>query len=589
MMTFRTANIGSIQSNHEWKAWGSDIICLQETRIGKNNHRSATHAIRDAGYDVVLGQVLPGLLHKVGRLHTPCGGTAILGPPSQIKPFLASDDATGLFHTLLATKRVAIPWLQFAQKRKALVFSIYATTGASNDVKIHAENDHLFEDVFTLASQFGSIPVLVSGDFQAPPLSYSAISKAVHFHNWYDRLYTVTPEGDPMRPLTFSNDGLFVGQGEGCTSIDGFLLNQHAFFALENCHVVETFGRQHRPVECTFHWESLDVVGFTLCKTAPLDVEGLKKGPINITAKTGVTPYQEPLHEGWNDAWESRYVSEPEPNAKWQIVNQFCIHELLSRGATWGEGPRERAKQPRFVAKLVCPPQHRNHCAATRYSSRLHKIHRQLDELFLRRTRGFSSDQDRHVFRVTSTKLMLGLKDIRAPFSWPHHDFVTFVHIQRAKSWILEEINQHFLKLKASRIKTWKHRIQASATKGCTYIFQHLKNKLTDEPANLIEDDEGNILYQPDSALAHLNNKWDDIYAANDDKITQAHLPPIDAAALHRVVQKRKPAAAPGLDGWRTCHCLCIFLNQLPGFSGGSKKILKLNCLLASQMPSRSF
>ena len=570
-MTFATANIGSIQSNHDWKSWGNDVICLQETRIGKNKQRSAVHAIHDAGYGVVLGHILPGLLRKVGRLHTPCGGTAVLAPPHQIKPFLASDDETGLYTRIFNTKRVACAWVQIAKKRQALVLSVYATTGASTDQKIHDENNALFSDLFQLAAQFGSIPIMIAGDFQASPMSYSAISEALHLHNWFDPLAVVNQEGDLQRPLTFSNDGLFSGHGEGCTSIDGFLLNQPAFFALESCRVMELFGRQRRPVECSFSWESLDVIGYTLYKTAAFDLKDVPK-PV-WDPRWNLSPEHDRPHtfDEWDSRWERRFAETQDSDLRWQVINQFCIHELKACGGVWGEGPQLRAQPPTFIPKQVCPPQHRNHCAATRTSSIMHKLQRQLDELFLRRARGFSSDQDRHIFRVTACKLQKRLRTLSMPFVWPHHELITLVHIQQAKKWVLSEIESHFKRLKTDRIQKWKQRIQHSASHGCGYIFEHLRNRLQDEPANLVEDDLGNILYQPECALKHLNSKWDDVYAANvlhdhplqmlktiwpyiHDKSTQANLPPIDADVLFRTVHKRKTAAAPGLDGWRTCE-----------------------------------
>ena len=570
-MILRTANIGSVQTNHDWKSWGCDILCLQETRIGKNNLKSATHAIRDAGYQAVLGHILPGLLHKVGRIHTPCGGTGVLASKDFIKPFVAQDDHTGLFQSLFDTKRIVIAWIQISPKRRALVVSVYATTGASNDAAIHESNDRLFQDLFELTAQFGSIPVIVAGDFQALPLSYPAVSNAVHMHNWYDPLHCLDDTGQSCRPVTFSNDGLFAGLGEGSSSIDGILLNQCAYFALESCKVIESFGRQHRPIECCFFWPSLEVVGYTLYKTAPLDVTNIPKN--HWDPKWAMQPHNDrpPGLDEWSDVWENQFQNAPDPELKWDVVNKFCVESLLQSGATWGEGPHERAKPARFCPKQICPPQHRNHCAATRKSASLFKLQNRLDELLVRRTRGYKSDQDRHVFRVTSAKVFRSLHVLHAPLLWPRVDQVTLVHIQVAKSWVLQEIQNHMTQVKNARIQSWKHRIQTSAKHGCNYIFRHLKNKLLDEPANLVEDDHGNILYQPDAALQHLNNKWDDVYGANvgfdhpikmlhtvwpyiQDKVHQANLPQIDAEALYKTVQRRKTEAAPGLDGWRTCE-----------------------------------
>ena len=40
-MTCTSSNIGSLQTNPMWKTWEADIICLQETRIGRNNIKHA--------------------------------------------------------------------------------------------------------------------------------------------------------------------------------------------------------------------------------------------------------------------------------------------------------------------------------------------------------------------------------------------------------------------------------------------------------------------------------------------------------------------------------------------------------------------
>ena len=41
-MTFVSANIGSIMTDQTWKTWNADVVCLQETRVGRNNFRSAS-------------------------------------------------------------------------------------------------------------------------------------------------------------------------------------------------------------------------------------------------------------------------------------------------------------------------------------------------------------------------------------------------------------------------------------------------------------------------------------------------------------------------------------------------------------------
>lgn len=567
--TLCSANIGSVTTNHDWKSWGANLLCLQETRIGKNNCKSAKFSFRDAGYEAILGDLLPGLLHKVGRQHAPCGGTAILAPPGFIKPFVESDDATGLFQMHFRTRRVSGAWVQIAPKRKLLVFSIYATTSASNDPKIHETNDKLFNDLFQICAQFGSIPIVLAGDFQAFPLSYPAISSAVHFHGWHDPLLGADDSGDITRPYTFSNDGLFSGQGEGCTSIDGILMNSSAFFALEDCQVATVFGRQHRPIRCSFNWETLEQVGYVHYRSAPLDVSNVPKPQENARNFDDLGEIFPPVPSSWDLYWENDFHATSDPDTKWKIINEFCVHTLVASGATWGEGPHERAQPPQFIPKKDCPPQHTNNCAATRHSAQLHKLLNRLDEIALRRARAFGSAADYHVFRTTIHKIQRGFSSLKLPLDWPDQDEVTLVHIQAARNLVTQLLATHYRNLKAKRIGSWKARIKHSAASGSSYIFQHLKNKLQDEPSNLVEDDDGNILYQPDKALAHLNNKWDDVYSSNvlhdhplqmlnvvwpyiKDKINSIDLPPVTPIQLFRTIQKRKPKAAPGLDGWRT-------------------------------------
>lgn len=172
------------------------------------------------------------------------------------------------------------------------------------------------------------------------------------------------------------------------------------------------------------------------------------------------------------------------------------------------------------------------------------------------------------------------------------------MHIQYAKTWALAEIEYHFQRLKTNRIKVWKQRIQHSANHGCTYIFKHLQNKLQDEPANLVEDDHGNILYQPDCALHHLNNKWDEVYAANvlhdhplqmlqviwpyiQNHVTQADMPPLDAEALFRTVQSGKLQQLQDWMGGERVnykHSRRTALCQLPDSFDGLNVILTWNC-----------
>ena len=576
--TLVSANVGSVRTNHDWKSWDAQAICLQETRIGRNNHRTATFSFQEFGFQPVYGSLLSGVIHATGWTQTPCGGTAVLGPKCATQPFCQQHDCTGLFKKLYDTKRLAFAWIQVAPQIKALVISLYAVTGASQDQKLHDENNSLLEDVFQLTSQFGSIPVILAGDFQAYPLSYAAVSSAVTIHGWSDPLTSVDNDGLFERPNTFSRDGVFSGVGEACTSIDAILLNRMAFLALHKCEVLEINGRQHRPLRCEFNWRSIMQVGFFHYKFAPLHCENVSFPTPQASTALDPPPVN-PSHQGWTEGWDQAFNTTEDPDARWGVVNDFLIHSLLQAGAYWGDGPRTRAQAPIFRAKSICPRQLPNKCAATMRGRLLANLQSRVDELFIRHSRGHCSDQDRFVAQRTATKIMHGLTLLKAPISWPPFHEITLVHIQGVKKWVVEQTEIHTKEIKYSRIKAWKAKLQQSAQSGCRHVFHHLKNRLYDEPPNLVQDDSGNIIYQPNEALRCLNDKWDSVFGINaghDDALQvlqvvwpyihedvhHVDLPPIDENALFQVIQKRKKNAAPGLDGWRTQE-----LQALPAYA----------------------
>ena len=94
--------------------------------------------------------------------------------------------------------------------------------------------------------------------------------------------------------------------------------------------------------------------------------------------------------------------------------------------------------------------------------------------------------------------------------------------------------------------------MQQSASKDCHHVFHHLRNKMQNEPPNLVHDQDGNVLFQPDKAMDRPNQQWDTVYGANtlcehplkmletiwpymSQETHEAHLPPIDANALLRL------------------------------------------------------
>ena len=233
----------------------------------------------------------------------------------------------------------------------------------------------MLSDVFTFVAQFGSIPVLIAGDLQADPASYSAVANCVAFHGWFDPVQHVDDSGHTSRPLTYSRDGTFSGSEDATSSIDATLVNSPAFFALKSAEVVPVIGKQHRPIKLVFQWKSIQQVGYTLLKSAPFLPDSLKPAKWDESATSDWSSFSE------------RFESSDDSEVKWATINDFLVHSLRSQGAQWGHGPHTRGEAPVFIPKRVAPKQHRNSCAATKKSTALFKLVGRLQELFCRLSR----------------------------------------------------------------------------------------------------------------------------------------------------------------------------------------------------------
>lgn len=136
-------------------------------------------------------------------------------------------------------------------------------------------------------------------------------------------------------------------------------------------------------------------------------------------------------------------------------------------------------------------------------------------------------------------------------------------------SWVGDAARTSDIKTKLARIHAWKNKIQEDARSGNRFIFKHLRNRACEEPANLLQDSEGNIITDPTQAIRTFNDAWDDVFACNiqadhpmkmldivwpyiRDHASQFDSQPIEAECLWSIIQARNPHAAPGLDGWRT-------------------------------------
>lgn len=115
-------------------------------------------------------------------------------------------------------------------------------------------------------------------------------------------------------------------------------------------------------------------------------------------------------------------------------------------------------------------------------------------------------------------------------------------------------------------------------------MYQHLRNRATDEPPNLVTDSAGNLLVEPQDAISEINNQWDTVFSANQGYPPPLHMletvwphihhcghdydvPELQATDLHRIISARRKDATPGLDGWRTCEMQALPISALHVFA----------------------
>ena len=558
-----SCNIGSMNTNLTWKVREETVLCLQETRVGRNNVRTTRKTVEAVGKGFFPGTLLDGLLQKNGKTRVSHGGVAVVAPPQTTLPFESASDVTGTYPRLLATKRVHAVWSQVTPRMRVLIVNIYARTSASSNEAILQENNQLFEDIFALISQFGAIPVILCGDFQEHPMNYPAIANAVLFHKWFDPLATVASDGLPNRPLTFSRDCTFTGLGDGCSTIDAVLLNETAFIALKSMEVLPFYEHQHRPIKAVFNWDAIFQHGFVYVKPASFDFTNLPSG------QKGQQTLEHHAKALWDSKFESLLHHASTSEQKWEHANQFVVDVFLSSGGQWGPGPQKRAEPPTFKRQVFCPGQLPNFSAATTAANKMKKALNCLWELRTRLERAHGSDEDVHVTRRTAIKCWWKLHALHSPHLWLVQAFPTLVDLSICITWLTNELRTLESRKKHFRIAVWKHKIQQAAIGTKAYIFEHLKNKAIDDPPNLVTDCQGNIVCQPTDAILEINHQWDDIFAANVlqpdpmqvlayvwPQIQSCHydcnLPEITCDDLRDTIQARKKHAAPGLDGWKT-------------------------------------
>ena len=502
-------------------------------------------------FHVFCSQPLQKIRASNGNYRIPSGGTASCGCREVAQLFDARDDVSGTWSLLCSTARVTATWHQVSATVKLLAFNFYAIANAASERTKFERNNELLHQIFTVAAQYGDIPIAVAGDFQMEPGMYPSVQLALDHWGWADPLLQTDEQGMVTRPATFFQHNAST-EADG-QSIDGILVNRTALTALVGIEVLQHQDRQHRPVRATFIWDRIHQTGTVLQRVAKLNLDHIQKAdpedpgcPVHI------------LNERLWQSYDEEFASAATADAKWEVYNNYAIQLLLLNGAHWEKGPHVRGCMPKFQSVRRCTLQEDSGNCASPHLFLLRAILRSLRELEFRFHRAESGVGDSRTFRNTQHRLLRRLKVAKlVPYTVQQvfvHDLPHLVEIT------IHAIQQELRSLKLAAIQKWRESMK-DATTSMTIgkiVYQFLKRKGRVTPPNLVEDEAGNIIYDPQTAMDTIAAKWDSVLSVNadhehemmvlkqvwpyiHDKGRAITLPPIDEHQLWQQAAKRRP------------------------------------------------
>ncbi len=566
-----TANIDAIQTHPDCLEWDFDVSALQETRINQSIHKQVSFDLGKKCKTLIHGGLLIPKKTKANTYVTPHGGVAILSNKALTRAFSLDDDSTGLWSDLASTTRITAAWIQVLPKVRVLVFSFYGETSRHDNSHLRV-NDFYLEKIFAIASQFGDVPILVCGDFQADPDTYTAVTSAKQHGRWIDPLTQHDQHGNSLRPITFSRNAVFDNPTEYFSSIDSIIVNRTASFALTSVAVDYSRAKQHAPIIAEFAWPKIFIQGTVLNVPAPLNLENLPKKEnsdldldlISSNAKHLWDTKFEPLCSSGDDSFD------------WNNLNKFAIETLTQSGACFKKGLATRAQPPTFSTTTPCPGQSEDGCALTKAVAELLNFHRQLVELSFRLSRNATNDHDFSLTRKLHLKILRKASCFKLSIPY-FNEFLTIAQVKNLQKQVCDIINKKRDKSKRERIRNWKQKmIFGTKTKNVhTYVYKWIKSKTQVEVPNLIVDAAGNVLYNPPEAIEEINSQWDKVFSANvlhqdpmhllhfiwpyiDEVRSNANIPELTGQMLRQQVLRRKANAAAGIDGWRTVEMFSL-------------------------------
>ena len=110
---------------------------------------------------------------------------------------------SGSWPQLRSSARVTATWHQVSPGVKLLAFNFYGIANAASERAKFNRNNELLGLIFTIAAQFGDIPILIARDFQMEPGVYPSVQLALDHWGWADPLLRTDGQGEAIRPCTF--------------------------------------------------------------------------------------------------------------------------------------------------------------------------------------------------------------------------------------------------------------------------------------------------------------------------------------------------------------------------------------------------
>ena len=396
-----TANIDAIQTHPDCLQWDFDAIALQETRINESVLKQVSFELGKSNRSLCHGGLLNPKKTKANTFVTPHGGVAVIANKGFIRAFSTEDDSTGLWADLAKSTRISASWIQILPKVRALFFSFYGETARHDNSHLRINNFYL-ERIFAVTSQFGDIPIILCGDFQNDPDSYTAVVSAKQHGNWIDPLSSQDQHGNPTRPITFSRNANFVAPTEHFSSIDAILVNRTASFALSSIEVDYSRAKQHAPIVANFLWPKIFVKGTVLKMPAPLNLDNLPRKENNELDLDTIATNAEFL---WNTDFQKKCTS-GDDDQDWDQLNNFALETLTYSGAKFQPGLATRAKAPTFSSSFPCPGQTVHGDAITKSIAQLINYNKLLVEMCHRLGRPSSCDNDQKITQCLHSKIV---------------------------------------------------------------------------------------------------------------------------------------------------------------------------------------